>query len=304
MLDRLAHAIERHCSGRWSETAVPGLSLVALDELLEPMQVRYEPMICFIADGAKRTAAGERSWLTPRGEMALITLDVPVTAAFEKVPYRAAVMRIDNQALAAVQMELAEAGPSAAPLDLAAAVTAPMAPELVDAVTRWVLLLDSPQDIGPLAGRIEAEILYRLLRSPLGPVLRHWSLADSAASRIRVAARWICDHYTEPLSIDRIAEVARMSPATLHRHFKTATGMSPLRFQKHLRLQEARRLLFAGDSTAAQAAQAVGYVSATQFNREYRHAYGLPPGQDAVRLRARLAQEQDVPVLLDRSAKP
>jgi AraC-like DNA-binding protein len=152
---------------------------------------------------------------------------------------------------------------------------------------------------------IESEILYRLLRSPLGPALRHWSLADSAAARIRTVARWICEHYAEPLGIDEIAEMARMSPATLHRHFKAATGMSPMKFQKHLRLQEARRRLFAGDVTAAQVAQAVGYVSATQFNREYRSAYGLPPGQDAAGLRARLTAAGQAPVLLDGSgARP
>lgn len=96
-----------------------------------------------------------------------------------------------------------------------------------------------------------------------------------------------------------------MSPATLHRHFKAATGMSPLRFQKHLRLQEARRLLFTRDMTAAQVAQEVGYVSATQFNREYRRAYGLPPGQDAAQLRTRLVEAREVPLLHDGSgAKP
>ncbi|MGW1777931.1 AraC family transcriptional regulator N-terminal domain-containing protein [Streptomyces sp. NPDC002143] len=308
MLDRLAHAIERHCQGPWSETAVPRLSLVALDELMEPIDVTYEPMVCFIADGSKRTVAGDRSWATPRGQMLLVTLDLPVTAAFEKVPYRSAVIRLDNRALAAVQLELDEAGPPApqpVAAEIAAEIAAPMAPELVDAVTRWIQLLDTPEDIGPLAPRIESEILYRLLRSPLGPVLRHWSLADSAAARIRTTARWICDHYTEPLGIDEIAEVARMSPATLHRHFKAATGMSPLKFQKHLRLQEARRRLFAGAVTAAQAAQAVGYVSATQFNREYRRAYGLPPGQDAAHLRTRLDAAREVPVVHDGSpAKP
>lgn len=304
MVDRLARAVERHCVGLWSETAVPRLSLVALDEFIEPTELMYEPMVCFIAEGAKRTAVGERCWVTPRGEMALITLDMPVTAAFEKVPYRAAVMRLDSRALAAVQMNLEETGPPSPPA-VSAAVTASMPPELVDAVTRWVQLLDTPADIRPLASGIESEILYRLLRSPLGPVLSHWSMADSAASRIRTAARWICDHYTEPLSIDEIAAVARMSPATLHRHFKAATGMSPLKFHKRLRLQEARRRLFTGDTTAAQAAQAVGYVSATQFNREYRSAYGLPPGQDAARLRARLAGGGESQVLLDGSgAKP
>ncbi|WP_329444822.1 AraC family transcriptional regulator [Streptomyces canus] len=304
MLDRLAHAIERHCPGLWSQTAVPRLSLVSLDELVDPIEVTYEPMICFIADGAKRTVVGERSWITPRGQMALFTLDLPVTAAFEKVPYRTAVMRIDSEVLASVQLELAESEPQP-PAAVAAAVTAPMSPELVDAVTRWVQLLDRPEDIGPLASRIETEILYRLLRSPLAPVLRHWSLADSTAARIRTTARWIRDHCTEPLGIDEISEVARMSPATLHRHFKAATGMSPLRFQKYLRLQEARRLLFTRDMTAAQVAQEVGYVSATQFNREYRRAYGLPPGQDAAQLRTRLAETREVALLHDGSdAKP
>ncbi|WP_020118251.1 AraC family transcriptional regulator [Streptomyces canus] len=304
MLDQLAHAIERHCVGPWSETAVPKLSLVALDELIEPMEVTYEPMICFIADGHKRTVAGEHSWITPPGAMAFFTLDLPVTATFEKVPYRAAVMRLDHQALAALQLELAEAGPPAPPA-AAAAVTAPMAPELVDAVTRWVRLCGTPEDIGPLGPRIETEILYRMLRSPLGPMLRHWSLADSAAARIRTTARWIRDRYAEPLGIDEIAEVARMSPATLHRHFKAATGMSPLRFQKHLRLQQARRLLFTRDMTAAQVAQEVGYASATQFSREYRRAHGRPPGQDVAHLRTRLTGAREVPLLHDGSgAKP
>jgi transcriptional regulator GlxA family with amidase domain len=119
-----------------------------------------------------------------------------------------------------------------------------MTPELVDAVTRWVRLLDTSDDIGPLAARIESEILYRLLG---------------------------------------------MSSATLHRHFKTATGMSPMRFQKHLRLHEARRQLIVGNTTAVLVAEAVGYGSATQFNREYRSFCGLPPAQDAARLRERMA---------------
>ncbi|WP_207931229.1 AraC family transcriptional regulator [Streptomyces sp. 8K308] len=164
-----------------------------------------------------------------------------------------------------------------------------MPPELVDAVTRWVRLLDDPRDIGPLAPGIEAEILYRLLRGPIGPTLRQWAVPDSAVARVRAAARWILAHYAEPLTVDAIAAVAHMSPATPHRHFKAATGMSPLRFQKRLRLQEARRLLLAGDTTATEAARRVGYLSPTQFNREYRGVYGLPPGRDAARVREAVA---------------
>jgi AraC-like DNA-binding protein len=291
MLDELAAAIARHGDDWWSDTAVPRLRLVRLDEPITPIDLLYEPMICFIVDGSKSSVAGDRSWTTGSGEMLFNSLVLPVTSTFERLPYRSAVLRLDGPMLADLLLELDGTGPvTLTGPEPDGQITAPMTPEIVDAVTRWVRLLDTPDDIRPLANRIEGEILYRLLGSPLGPTLRHFTLADTAAARVRMAARWICAHFTEPLSIETIAAVAHMSPATLHRHFKAATGMSPLRFQKHLRLQEARRRLLTGDTTAALVAEAVGYVSATQFNREYRRAYGLPPGQDAARLRDRLAE--------------
>jgi len=288
MLDQLAAAIARHSDDLWSESAVPHQILVALDGLVAPQDLLYEPMICFIAAGAKRTLAGDRNWVVGRGEMFLNTLVLPVTATFERVPYRSVVLRLDSHSLSGLLLELDGGDPPTRP-GPGGQIAAPMTPELLDAITRWVGLLDAPDDIRPLAAHIESEILYRLLSSPLGPVLRQFALADSGATRIRAVAAWIAEHYTEPLSIDAIASVAHMSTATLHRHFKAATGMSPLRFQKHLRLQEARRRLLAGDSTATLIGTAVGYVSATQFNREYRRTYGLPPAQDASRLRGHLA---------------
>ncbi|MFD8935419.1 AraC family transcriptional regulator N-terminal domain-containing protein [Streptomyces sp. NPDC059578] len=288
MLDRLSADIARHSVGLWSETAVPRLSLITLDELVAPADLLYDPMVCFISDGAKRAVAGERSWTTARGDMFLNTLRVPVTASCERVPYRSAIMRLDTRVLTELLLDMGESSPRPLP-GPGGQVTATMTPELLDAVTRWVRLLDAPDDIGPLAPRIEGEILYRLLGSPLGPVLRQFTLADSATARVRAAAAWICEHYAEPLTVEEIAAVAHMSTATLHRRFKAATGMSPLRFQKQLRLQEARRRLTAGETTAASVAEAVGYVSATQFSREYRSVYGLPPMRDAARLREQLA---------------
>ncbi|MEV7136691.1 AraC family transcriptional regulator [Streptomyces tauricus] len=292
MLDELAAAIARHGSDMWSDTAVPRQRLVTLDEPGAPLDLLYEPMICFVVQGSKSSVAGERSWTAGRGQVFLNSLVLPVTATFEEVPYRSAVLRLDGGRLAKLLLELEPDGrdqPAPSGPGPVGPVTAPMTPEIVDVVTRWVRLLDTPQDIRPLAGRIEMEILYRLLGTALGPTLRHFTLDDSAAARVRTAARWICARFTEPLSIDEIAATAHMSTASLHRNFKAATGMSPLTFQKHLRLQEARRLLLAGDTTAALVAEKVGYVSATQFNREYRRAYGLPPGQDTARLRNRLA---------------
>ncbi|MFI9587778.1 AraC family transcriptional regulator N-terminal domain-containing protein [Streptomyces sp. NPDC052236] len=287
-LDQLAAAVVRHSDGLWSDSAVPRLTLVSLDGFVAPTDLLYEPMICFTADGSKRSIAGDLSWTIGRGDMFLNSVEMPVTATFEQLPYRSAVLHLDGRVLAELLLELDGPDPRTFP-GPGGQVSAPMTPEIVDAVNRWVRLLDTPDDIGPLAARIEGEILYRLLGSPLGPLLHQLTLADSGAARVRAAARWICAHYAEPLTVDTIAAVAHMSTATLHRHFKAATGMSPLRFQKHLRLQEARRQLFSGDTTAAQAAEAVGYASATQFSREYRRAYGLPPAQDAARLRGRLA---------------
>ncbi|NUL05737.1 AraC family transcriptional regulator [Streptomyces lunaelactis] len=287
MVDRLAAAVARHSDGRWSDTAVPRLTVVALEEPVAPADLLYEPMVCFIACGAKRTVAGDRSWVAGRGEMFLNSLVLPVTCVFEQVPYRSAVLRLDSRVLADLLLELDGSSPRPQPRPAGQGI-ALMTPELLDAVTRWVRLLDAPEDIRPLAARTESEILYRLLGSPLGPHLRQFALADSGTARVREAAGWISAHYTEPLTVEEIAAVAHMSTATLHRHFKAATGMSPLRFQRHLRLQEARRRLVAGGTTAALVAEAVGYASPTQFSREYRRAYGLPPAQDAAHLRGRM----------------
>jgi AraC-like DNA-binding protein len=284
MLDALAGAIARHCDGFWVESAVPRLTLVAAGEAPPAVDMVYTPMLCFVASGAKRTTAGDRNWLVDAGRMFVSSLEVPVTAAFERLPYRSAVLLLDQQQLADQLLELGAAADEPRP-DPGGLTSAPMSPELIDAVTRWVCLLDAPDDIGPLAGRIEGEILYRLLSGPLAAVLRQFALADSHVTQVRRAAGWIREHFARPLRIDAIAAVAHMSPATLHRHFRSATGMSPLQYQKVLRLQEARRLLIAGDTTAAIVGERVGYASATQFNREYRRAYGAPPARDATRLR-------------------
>ena len=286
MLDELADAVGRHCDGWWSETAVPRLTLVRLDQAIEPADLLYEPMVCFVARGAKRTVAGDQHRLAGPGTMLFSSLEVPVTAAFEQVPYRSTVLRLDRGVLADLLLELDGPGPTLP--DPGGLVTAPMSAELIDAVTRWVRLLDAPAGIGPLAGPTEREILYRLLLSPVGPLLRQHALAGSRADQVRSAAGWLRRHYAEAVTMEQVAAVAHMSTATLYRHFRAATGLSPLQFQKRLRLQEARRLLVAGGLSVTGVAGQVGYASPTQFNREYRQAYGIPPARDAARLRGEL----------------
>ncbi|WFE30283.1 AraC family transcriptional regulator [Solwaraspora sp. WMMD791] len=292
MLDELARVVARHCPAQAVETAVPRLRLVRFDTQAGPTDLLYEPMVCFVAQGAKRSTAGGRSWLVGRGAMFLSSVELPVTAVFEQVPYRSAVLRLDVGTLADLLLELGEpppptaGSPAAGPPDPVALTSAAMTPAIVEAVTRWARLLDDPVDIRPLAARMEGEILYRLLGSPVGPALRQLTVADSRLSQVRAAAGLIRARYAEPLTVEEIAAAARMSVATLHRHFKAVTGMSPMRFQKCLRLQQARRLLVTGAGTAAGVARTVGYVSATQFNREYRQAYGMPPGRDAAQVRS------------------
>ncbi|GAQ52367.1 AraC family transcriptional regulator [Streptomyces acidiscabies] len=291
MLDRLAAAVGRHLVVPGGDTAVPHLMLSGVDEEGKSYDGLYEPMICFVVEGAKRVTSGDVTAIAGPGELLLTPLHLPAVVDLVKVPYRSAVLRLDAGTVTELLMELESYGDYEGYAEYARSapqgiVSTAITPALVDAVTRWVELLDSPEDIGPLAARTESEILYRLLRTDLGPLLREAFLTDSATSRVRVAARWITERYDQPLSVEEIAAVAHMSAAGLHRHFKAVTGLTPLKYQKRLRMQEARRRLVSEGESAAQVAHAVGYSSATQFNREYRTEYGLPPGQDAARLRA------------------
>jgi transcriptional regulator GlxA family with amidase domain len=157
---------------------------------------------------------------------------------------------------------------------------------LLDAVARMLRLLDHPADAPVLAPLIEREILWRLLTGPHAAVIRQTGMADSGLSHVSRAIRWIRDNYAQPLRIADLARLAGMSPSAFHRRFRAVTAMSPLQFQKRIRLQEARSLLVARGGDVAGVGHLVGYDSPTQFNREYRRLFGAPPGQDAARLRA------------------
>jgi AraC-like DNA-binding protein len=169
--------------------------------------------------------------------------------------------------------------------DAVAMTTGDASVELLDAVLRLLRLLDSPLDAPVLAPLIEREILWRLLTGPHGPVVRQIGLADSALTHIGRAIRWIRENYAEPVRMADLARLAGMSQSAFHRHFRAITSMSPLQFQKRIRLQEARSLLLGRPDDVAGVGHLVGYDSPTQFNREYRRLFGAPPGRDAARLR-------------------
>ena len=166
-----------------------------------------------------------------------------------------------------------------------AIATGKASPELLDAAARMLRLLDHPADAAVLAPLITQEILWRLLAGPLGDTMRQIGLADSDLTHVSHAIAWIRDNYAQPMRIDDLARLSGMSASAFHRHFRAVTAVSPLQFQKRIRLQHARSLLVAHPGDIAGVGHQVGYDSPSQFNREYRRLFGAPPGQDAERLR-------------------
>jgi AraC-like DNA-binding protein len=149
-----------------------------------------------------------------------------------------------------------------------------------------VRLLDSPGDRDILAPMIEREILWRLINGPLGKSVRQVGLADSSLTHVSRAVRWISEHYSEPFRVEDLARSCGMSTSAFHRNFQAVTALSPIQFQKQIRLQKSRLLLLTGAGDVATVGYQVGYENTSQFSREYRRQFGLPPGRDAARLRA------------------
>lgn len=278
--------IEQHCLSPRHQTAIPRVRLTRAEAPTAPEGSLYRPVVCFVAQGAKHLMLGGRTYEYNAAKYLIVSVDLPVTGGIVRAspdePYLAVSLELDPPTLASLLLEMGERGfdqPCSAGL-----AVSEVTDDLLDAVSRLLLLLETPADIPILAPLIEREILYRLLRGRQGGMLRQIALADSRLSRIGRAIAWIRAHYAEPFRIEDVAEAAGMSPASLHRHFRTVTALSPLQFQKQLRLQEARRLLIARRSDVAMVSFTVGYGSPSQFSREYSRLFGAPPARDPLRL--------------------
>ena len=272
-------------------TAIDGVLLSALGRPGEPQASTSGTVMALIAQGAKRLAIGDRVFDYRPGQYLVASVDLPITGHYTHAsadePALGFGLILRPSAIASLLLE-ADAGPEparAAPAPAGIGV-ADASPELLDAVVRMVRLLDSPGDRDILAPMIEREILWRLITGPLGQSVRQIGLADSSLTYVSRAVRWISEHYDKPFRVEDLARSCGMSTSAFHRNFHAVTALSPIQFQKQIRLQKSRLLLLNGTDDVATAGYRVGYDSASQFSREYRRQFGLPPGRDAARLRA------------------
>lgn len=290
-MDRIAELsalIDRHVDGTViCSTAMPRVSLIRADAPSTPTPAVYEASLCIIAQGSKRVSIGEHSVVYDAAHYLLVSVDLPLVGhvldASPERPYLCCKIDLDAAMLADL---MASEGGGVVRTDLPVLGVYPGDPDLIDAACRLVGLLDRPDTIRALAPLIEREILYRLLTGPHGPMLRHVATAGSHLNQVSRAIAAIRRRFDAPIRIDDVAAEAGMSSSSLHAHFKAITRMTPLEYQKQLRLQEARRLMLTEGATANTAGFAVGYESPSQFSREYRRLFGAPPRADIERLHA------------------
>lgn len=272
---------------------LPNLTLWTSYASTPPTPVIYEPMLYFTLQGIKRMTVGERQLDHRPGTFLLASIDVPVVCAVidcsAQRPYLGLAVKLEPAAVAALLVDLPP-GPARVPDpahdELEPMALSPTTRAMDDALLRFVRLVEAPDDVPLLAPMIERELLYRVLQSEHGAMLRQVARADSRLSQIHRAVKWVRAHLAEPLPVETLAGIASMSVSSFHRHFKAVTGLSPLAYHKQMRLQEARRRLVAEPGAVASVAFSVGYESASQFSREYTRQFGLPPARDAARLRA------------------
>ncbi|GAA2465199.1 AraC family transcriptional regulator [Winogradskya humida] len=279
-MDELRRLLGRHAG----QTLLPSVVISTSQTETEPMPVVADPVFALVAQGRKRTVVGDTEFYYGAGEYLVVSVELPVAAHVVEAPYMVFGLRLKPALIASLLLASAP-GPTA---EGGPAIAVSRAPEdLTDPVVRLVRLLDRPNDIPVLAEAIEREIHWRLITGEQGATVRQIGLADSRLAQISRAIGWIRGNYADLFRVEDAARVAGMSVTSFHRHFRSVTTLTPIQYQKQIRLQEARSRLLAGTHDVATVGYAVGYESPSQFSREYRRMFGAPPGTDAARLRSR-----------------
>jgi len=274
--------------GELHTTAVPGLSLFRRIEPTGPITGMYEPSICLVAQGAKRVLLGEDTYVYDAHHYLITSVHLPtvvhIIEASPERPFLGLRLKLDLREMSQLMVDSNLPQPRAQQSGRGMA-TGEVTLPLLTAFQRLIDLFDEQQDIAILAPIIQREIIYRLLVGDQGERLRQIASAGSQSHQIARAIDWLKGNFSQPLRIDDLAAQVRMSISTFHHHFRSMTALSPLQFQKQLRLREARRLMLAEHLDAATAAFQVGYESPSQFSREYNRLFGAPPLRDITTLR-------------------
>lgn len=290
---RLAEIIQRQCQREGShETAIGGLLLTRYSTTEVPRTSVNQAVFCVVAQGSKSTLLNDQRFVYDPDKYLLVSLDLPLVGQIEQASRAKPFLGLS------LVLDLEEIGSLLRVTDLPREVAPPLRPglmvgsmddDLMDAVVRLTELLRKPAQIAVLAPLIRREIFYKLLLNEQGGLLRRIAADSGKVQRVAAGLAWLKRNLDRPIRMEELAREMRMSPSAMHSWFRAVTSMSPLQYQKQLRLQEARRILLSEFLDAGTASRRVGYESASQFSREYRRFFGTPPMQDIEHLRARVA---------------
>ncbi|QTN01146.1 helix-turn-helix domain-containing protein [Sediminibacillus dalangtanensis] len=287
-MKELAELIERNVTTDGThETSIAGLRFVRTSQISEPVYSVYEPSLCVVAQGSKLVLLGEESYKYDSASYLTASVHLPITGQIVKAtpekPYLCVHLQLEMSQIFEVVQSSNQEIPSSSPGR--GLVISRINDSLLEVVLRLIRLLENPKDIPVLAESIKREIIYRVLQNEQNESLKHFALVGSQAHRIAKAIGVLNQKFDQPLKVADLAKEARMSSSSFYNHFKEVTGMSPIQYQKQLRLQEARRLLLTENMEAAEAAFQVGYESPSHFSREYSRRFGLSPMKDIRLLR-------------------
>lgn len=286
-------ALAAGAENRRTETGIPRVAMVQGEIPEHLLAAVYDPMVNLILTGSKTMTIGDRTLHYDPATYFVMSVDLPAVGAVHPAAtgeaYLAVSLTLDPAIVAALIRDL--------PVRVGSTLlgsgfsVAPVNGELLDAWIRMLRLMERPDEIAVLAPAYEREIMFRVLQGPLGWMLRDIASPDTALSRISVAINWIRRNFTEQIKVEALAEMAAFSVSAFHRHFKAVTALSPLQYQKRLRLLHARSQLISGQGSATSIAFSVGYESPNQFSREYARLFGLPPSRDLVKATRELRGE-------------
>jgi AraC-like DNA-binding protein len=291
-LQEFRELVDRHARPGISTSAIPGVVVSRIADGNRPDESTTGTILAVVAQGTKRLVVGNSIHDYGPGQYLIASVDLPVSGQFtdatDEHPALGFGLELRAEVIAELMLNAAAAEfmrPARGENSPAAIAVGTASERLLDAVTRMLRLLDEPRDIPVLAPLIEREILWLIMTGEQGATVRQLGLADSSLSRVRHVVRWMREHFDESLRVDELAERARMSPSAFHRAFHAVTAMSPIQYQKSIRLQEARLRLLVRPGDVSATAYAVGYESPSQFSREYRRQFGVSPSRDTAALR-------------------